>query len=290
MYIYGDFSFFRIYNIISMYRKIWKECHSSVCSIHFLSKAGTHITTFTGFRIRDYLITDDIITKFERPEKIYIKFVKEDGYSERTGKLLSYKAFKDRVVYPGGEKVPGYSIIKLDDKEFRKIPSLKCGRRINYEIGQPIAILGYYNDEGNLAIKGGIISSFFTHSDGLNYMQLDSAIQQGNAGSPIIEPENMEVIGVIAHHLSSIARSYQRIMKIFNRNLDILKTVQGKYNFDDVDPVQVLIANQYQIKHIAQEFFKTRNMRVGFAVELCNLIDYCPDMNTALDFDTREDG
>jgi len=273
-----------------MYRKIWKECHSAVCSIHFLSKAGTHITTFTGFRIRDYLITDDIITKFEHPEKVYLKFVNEDGFTERAGKSMTYKTFKERIVYPGGEKIPGYSIIRLDDKEFRKIPSLKCGRRINYEIGQPIAVLGYQNDQGNLAIKGGIISSFFTLPDGLNYIQLDSAIQQGNAGCPVIETENMEVIGVIGHHLSSLARSYHRIMKIFNRNLSILNAVQGKYSFDDVDPVQVLIANQNQIKHIAKEFFKNANVRVGFAVELCNMIDYCPDLNSTMDFDTREDG
>jgi len=273
-----------------MYRKIWKECHSSVCSIHFLSKAGTHITTFTGFRIRDYLITDDIITKFERPEKIYIKFIKEDGCTERAGKVLTYKAFKERIICLDGKKLPGYIIIRLDDKEFRKIPSLKCGRKINYEIGHPVAILGYHIDQGNLAIKGGIISSFLTLPDGLNYLQLDASIQQGNAGSPIIEAENMEVIGVICHHLASIARSYHRIMKIFNRNLDILNEVQGKYNFDDVDPVQVLIANQNQIKHIAKEFFKNTNMRVGYAVELCSLIDYCPDLDSAMDFDTREDG
>ena len=60
--------------------------------------------------------------------------------------------------------------------------------------------------------------------------------------------------------------------------------------FDDVDPVQVLIANQNQIKHIAKEFFKNANVRVGFAVELCNMIDYCPDLNSTMDFDTREDG
>lgn len=273
-----------------MYRKIWKECHLSVCSIHFLSKAGTHISTFTGFRVRDYIITDDIITKFEQPDKIYIKFVKEDGYTESAGKLLTYKAFKDHIVYPGEMKIPGYAILRIDDKEFLKIPSLKCGRKINYEIGQPVAILGYHIDQGNLAIKNGIISSLFTLPDGLNYMQIDAAVQQGNAGSPVIESGSMEVIGVIGHRLSSLARSYHRIMKIFNRNIAILKEVQGKYNYDDVDPVQVLIANQNQIKHIASEFFKHSNVRIGFAVELCNLIDYCPDMNSTLDFDIREDG
>jgi hypothetical protein len=270
-----------------MYRKIWKECHSSVCSIYFLGKAGERITTLTGFRIRDYLITDDVITKVERPDKVYLKFTNEDGYTERAGKTLTYKAFSDRILSPGDNKLPGYTIIRLDDKEFRKIPSLKCGRKINFDIGHPIAILGHHSEQGNLAIKGGIISSFFTLQDGLNYIQVDCSIHQGNAGSPLIEAENMEVIGVIGHHLKAIKRSYRNIMNIFNQNIALLNEVVGKYNFDDVDPVQVLIANQSQIKHVVKEFFQSNDMKVGFAVELCNLIDYCPDLDLAIDYETK---
>lgn len=273
-----------------MYRKIWKECHSSVCSIHFLSKAGTRIITFTGFRIRDYLITDDIIDKFTQPAKVYIRFTKADGQSEKAGKTLTYSAFKERIFHPGGKNIPGYVIIRMDDKEFKNIPSLKCSRKVDYDIGHPIAVLGYQLDQDNLTLKNGIISSFFTHQNGINYIQVDASIKQGNAGSPLIETENMEVIGVIGHQLASIARSYLRMMKIFNRNLDILKEVQGKYNFNEIDPVQVLIVNQNQIKHIATELFKTANMRVGFAVELCNLIDYCPELDTTMDLEVKQEG
>lgn len=270
-----------------MYRKIWKECHASVCSIYFLSKTGTRITTFTGFRIRDYLITDDVITRVERPEKVHLKFTHEDGYSERAGKTLTYKSFNERILSPDDNKVPGYTILRLDDKEFRKIPSLKCGMKINYEIGHPVAIIGHHDDQNNLAIKSGIISSFFTLQDGLNYIQVDSAIQHGNAGAPVIETENMEVIGVIGHHLASVSRSYRSIMNIINQNLSILNEVVGKYSFDDVDPVQALIANQSQIKHVVKEFFKSTEMRVGFAVELCNLIDYCPDLDSVNDLEVK---
>ncbi|KPK83657.1 MAG: hypothetical protein AMS27_12245 [Bacteroides sp. SM23_62_1] len=273
-----------------MYRTIWKECHSSVCSIHFLSKAGTRIITFTGFRIRDYLITDDIIDKFTQPAKVYLRFTKEDGYTERAGKAMSYTAFKERIFHPGGKIVPGYVIIRLKDNEFKNIPSLKCSRKVDYEIGHPVAVLGYQLDKDNLAIKKGIISSFFTEQNSINYIQVDASIKQGNAGSPVIETENMEVIGVIGHHLASITHSYRRLMKIFNKNLSILKEVQGKYCFEELDPVQVLIANQNQIKHIATEFFKTANMRVGFASELCNLIDYCPDLDATMDLEVKQDG
>ena len=128
-----------------------------------------------------------------------------------------------------------------------------------------------------MAIKSGIISSYFMHSDGFNTIQVDCTIKQGNAGSPLICAERLEVIGVIGHRLASIARSYKEMMRIINTNLSVLKEAEGKINMEDIDPIQVLIANQSQIKHMATEFFKTTNMRVGFAAELCNLSDYYPD-------------
>jgi len=270
-----------------MFRKIWKQVHPSVCSIHFMSKAGTRITTFTGFKIKNYLITDDVIDKFDQPDSVMLRFSMDDGCSERASKSYSFKDFKKKIIRPGGKNSPGYVIICLDDPEFKDISSLKCSRKINYEIGHPIAILGYQLEQQNLAIKGGIISSTFTHSDGLKYIQVDCSIKQGNAGSPLVDMETEEVVGVIGHRLATIAQSYKELMSIFNQNLSVLNDVKGKFNYDDIDPVQVLIANQNQIKHIANEFYKTANMRVGYAVELCSLADYCPDNEAAMDIELK---
>lgn len=270
-----------------MYRKIWNECHASVCSISFLSKAGTRITSLTGFRIRDYIITSELITRFDRPEKVYLQFVREDGFTERASKMLTYKSFKERMYRPGDAEVPGYVIIRLDDKEFRDIPSLKCYRKINCDIGQTIAILAHNAEQNNLAIKAGIISSFNNQHNGFNYLQVVSTIQNGNAGSPLIEVDNMEVIGVLGYHLVAVTRAYQMAMDIFNKNLEILNKVVGKYNFDDVDPIQALLANQLQIKKLVKEYFKTAETRVGYAVELCNLIDYCPDLDSTNDYEEK---
>ena len=155
----------------------------------------------------------------------------------------------------------------------------------------PIAVLGYQLEQENLAIKSGIISSLFRHSDGFNSIQVDCTIKQGNAGSPLIDAESLEVIGVIGHRLASIARSYRALMRIINNNLQVLKEAEGKINMEEIDPIQVLIANQNQIKHMATEFFKTTNMRVGYAAELCNLADYCPDSEdiSSIDIEMNSD-
>jgi hypothetical protein len=259
-----------------MYRKVWEHCKSSVCSIDFISNAGTKIVSFTGFKVNNYLVTDDVIDKFAKPAEILLRFT-ESASGGSISLRMRFMEFLSTKVSTGSKASPGYVLFEINRAAFRAIPPLACSKRIDHHVGQPIAVLGYELDQENLAIKGGIISSLFTQSDGFHTIQVDCTIKQGNAGSPLICAETLEVIGVIGHRLASIARDYQEMMRIINTNLKVLKEAEGKINMEDIDPIQVLIVNQNQIKHMATEFFKTTSMRVGFASELCNMADYCPD-------------
>lgn len=268
-----------------MYRIVWEKCKSSVCAIDFLSKAGTKISSFTGFKVvTGYLVTDDVIDKFTEPAEVVLRFT-EDGLSQSLSLRMSFKEFLGRKVKINERLNPGYVLFDLDLEEFKDIPALMCSKRVDHRIGQPIAVLGYQLEQENLAIKSGIISSLLKPSSGLNTIQVDCTIKQGNAGSPLIDAESHEVIGVIGHRLASIARSYQELMRIMNANLKVLKEAEGKINLEDIDPIQVLIVNQNQIKHMATEFFKSANMRVGYATELCNLADLCPDQEDISNID-----
>lgn len=259
-----------------MYRTVWEACCSSVCAINFLSDAGTRIITFTGFKVKNFLVTDDVIDKFEKPSEVSICFP-EDGLRSCADITMSFREFMKCKLNAGSKVNPGFVLFELAQKEFKDIQPLKCSKKLNYTIGHPIAVLGYQLDQDNLAIKSGIISSLFTHPDGFRSIQVDCTIKQGNAGSPLIDAETLEVIGVIGHKLASIARSYRALLRIINTNLKVLKEAEGKINMEEIDPIQVLIANQNQIKHLATEFFRTTSMRVGYAAELCNLSDYWPD-------------
>jgi len=267
-----------------MYRTVWENCKSSVCAIDFLSKAGTKITTCTGFKVTGYLVTDDVIEKFAKPAEVVLRFT-EDGLRQTLSLRMSFRDFMERKVKTNVRLNPGFVLFDIDLKEFKDIPALKCSKKVNHRIGQPIAVLGYQLEQENLAIKSGIISSLLKPTNGINTIQVDCTIKQGNAGSPLIDAENHEVIGVIGHRLASIARSYKELMRIMNTNLKVLKEAEGKINMEDIDPIQVLIVNQNQIKHMATEFFKTANMRVGYATELCNLADYCPDQEDISNID-----
>ncbi|MDK2978653.1 MAG: hypothetical protein PWP52_1367 [Bacteroidales bacterium] len=253
-----------------MYNTVWKKCQNAVCQLNFYSSSGIKIISMTGFKVNGhFLITDDYIYKIYKASEVCIRFIKDDGFTEEASVKITMSELKQRIIRSFDNKKIPFAAINIDFDEFKKIKSLKLkqpSEKIN--IGQPIALLGYQLDRENLAIKQGILSSVFLDTNGLKYLQIDSSIKQGNSGCPVIDAETCEVIGIIGHRLATITQSHKRIKQIINNNLAILKKSQGKFNVEDIDPIQVLIANQNQIKHISNEIYKTANMSIGKALDI----------------------
>jgi S1-C subfamily serine protease len=223
----------------------------------------------TGFKVNDqYMLTDENLFKIYKAVKVKIVFVNSDGYTENRSVEISMNELKRRIIKGLDKRYNAFAVIKIDFKEFKDIPSLKLSKVENNDIGENIAVLGYQLDHDNLSIKTGIISSTFMHNNGLKYLQVESNINQGNSGSPLINSETGEVIGIIGQNLASITLSHRRMKQIINNNLAILKKSQGKFNVEEIDPIQVLIANQNQIKYITNEIYKTATMSIGYALNI----------------------
>ncbi len=257
-----------------MYKTVWNKCQNSVCQLSFYSSAGIKLLSMTGFKVNDhFLITDDYLFKIYKAVKVKIKFVNSDGYTENTSVEIPMNELKKRIIKEIDKEKTSFAAINIDFEEFANIPSLKLSKNKPVEIGQGIAVLGYQLDQENLSIKTGIVSSAFKHDNGLKYLQVDSNIKQGNSGSPLINADTGEVIGIIGHKLASITQSHKRMKQIINNNLAILKKSQGKFNVEEIDPIQVLIANQNQIKHITNEIYKTATMSIGYALDISYVHD-----------------
>jgi hypothetical protein len=137
-----------------------------------------------------------------------------------------------------------------------------------------IAMIGFHEDQSNMSLKVGTVSSFVKMDNGKRYIQFEAAIKQGNSGSPIINIETGKIIGVAGYRLSTFTKAYDAFKSIIDENLRILKKSEGKMNIMDIDPIQVLIANQNQLKQISREFYKTAAMSYGFANEIYSLKNY----------------
>jgi hypothetical protein len=214
-----------------------------------------------------------MVYKIDRASDVQIAFMEEDGCTIKASIKITEKDFRMRMVKGIKENIPGFALIDINFPQFDDIPSLKLQSNKKIQVGTSVALIGHQFEHNNIALKTGILSSF-SKQNGTKYMQFDAALDRGNSGSPLFDIETGEVIGIVGQRLSSIMENYKRMIQIINNNLNLLKEAEGKINLHDIDPIQVLIANQNQIKHLAQEFFKTSSIVYGFALDINQVSEY----------------
>jgi len=243
--------------------------------------------SISGFKIGNQIVTDDMIYHVKDAEHIEIRFLLDDGATDYATAKLSYSQLLELLPNQREFDKLGICIIPADFPEFEKVPSLTLCKSCDIKIGRTIAVIGYQAEHRNMALKTGIISSHYTNSKGLGFIQYDGTVKPGNSGAPLIDVESGRVIGVVMNKESGFVKSYKELMEITDSNLKVLKEQEGKSNFFDVDLAQVLYANQSQIKHIAKEFFLNATVRVGFALEIEHVLEY---LETKMEFDLDAGG
>jgi hypothetical protein len=260
-----------------MNKKVWKNCHASICCLSFINKSGIRSVSATGFKVGDYILTDDYSYKNGDFSEVHIFFVEEDGITVKASKSMPFHDFQDSILNGSFEEPMGFSVLKGDYPEFADIPSLCLCTKKQLEIGEQTVFMGFQFEHSNLSLRSGMVSAFF-QENGRKYIEFDSTLRYGNSGSPLFCLESNMVIGIVGHRLEGLAKSYNQIMKIINDNLRMLKEGEGKINIQDIDPIQVLIASQNQIKHIAKEFYKSADIRTGFALSIKHVLAFFEEM------------
>jgi len=252
--------------MVSLYKSVWKACHSSVCSLRFLNGNNIEIVSVTGFKAGDYLFTHDMVNRMQKAEFVEIKFVKEDGHTIAALERLSTHDFLERVITSYDQEITGFSVISLADLAFHDIPSLQFAVNRHIYIGQAVALVGYQYDNPSLTIKSGILSTVI-HRNGNRYLQFDGSTIWGNSGSPLIDLKTNEVLGIIGYKLDRKNKSYEKMMEISSSNIKMLEKAQGEFEVAGVDPIQVLIAWQKQILQLAAEIYKASGSGIGVAID-----------------------
>ncbi len=257
-----------------MYRDIWTKCNQSVAAINFIDENGIEIGYFSGFKISRYLITDAGFQELKRAQVAVIKFMSDDGFTVKASKKFPYAELLNRVINKHDKTADQFAVIDIDFEEFAEIQSLYFEINREPEIGMGLALLGYQFDQPNLTIKAGVLSSVLHFPEERKYLQFDGHIKKGNAGSPLIDITTGNVVGIIGFKLSRAVKTYNQLKSIINSNIDLLKKAEGEFNISEVDPIQVLIVNQNQIKQLAGEIYKSASLSSSYALSSWNIYNF----------------
>ncbi|MFO8022030.1 MAG: serine protease [Perlabentimonas sp.] len=257
-----------------MFSNVWKSAFASVCQLKFINERGVTIDSLTGFKVNKHLVTSQHAFCVKRAHKVEIRFVDADANTVTASTKIPYVEFIKEHRIGVAEDTGHYAIFDIDLQEFENIPSLKLSERHNFNIGSQVAFLAYSCDYSNLAIKTGILSSVYSNAEGLRFIQFDGPVGSGNSGAPLIDPKTNEVLGIVTRRNTPAATVHEQLMQIVSDNLVELKKVESSVKFGDIDPIQVLIANQNQLKHLAKIIYRHSTHSVSHAVTLDRIISF----------------
>jgi V8-like Glu-specific endopeptidase len=253
----------------------WNTCHAAICSISFLNAEGNKISSGTGFKVGETLVTNNHVFACPGAASVELMFVEADGYTIRARKTIAYSNFYGRLL----DALPGnswdHAILRLDDTEFSVVPSLELGTNESVSIGSAVAILGFQFDQANLSIKTGIISSRFERT-GVKYLQLDASVNHGNSGGPLIDMSTNRVIGIVTRKHTGLTEAFDELVSSFDGNIQALEAsmVGGGMTLMGINPIEVLAVSQRQLKLATKEIKRSANVGIGYAYQLEKILEY----------------
>ena len=257
-----------------MYSNVWKSCYASVCQLNFLNERGVTIDSLTGFKVKNFLVSSQHAFCVEKAHKVEVVFVDSDANTITASMRIPYSEFIKELRIGVSNNCGHYAVFNIDLPDFENIPSLSLSEQRNFVIGSSVASLSYTYGYSNLALKTGIISSVYSNKEGIRFLQYDGQVSYGNSGAPLIDPNTLEVIGIVTRRNTPAAKAYNQLMEITSTNLAELRKVESSVKFGDIDPIQVLIANQNQLKHLANIIYKHSSNSISHAVMLDRILSF----------------
>ncbi len=264
------------------YSKQWINFHKGICSIDFFGSSNSRLMGVTGFRSENQIFTSDYIYKDQDCREVRIRFYEADGLMVFKELIFSYERFSEFIPQKNTLGNLGVGVINLPEQDLKGTVSLNFCGSCNPLIGTVAACIGYQYEHHNLSMKQAIISGHVINESNLSFIQFDGTVRPGFSGAPLLSIETGDVIGIVSNREMNEVKIYRDITGIVEQNLEQLSRVEGEWVVNDIDPIQVLIANQNQIKHLARQFFYNYTGKTGYALEINHVTEH---FENNIDFD-----
>ncbi|MCE2745637.1 MAG: serine protease [Burkholderiales bacterium] len=248
---------------------LWRQCQAAICSLTF-ENANGRITSGSGFKVGDYLITNNHVIQVTDARRIVIRSVNADSHTTALDISFGHLEFRTFLVEGDPETAWDFAILRIPGPEFQALPSLELAEEDEIEVGSQIAIFGYQFDQAQLSMHMGYLASQYFRA-GVHYLQLDSSVNHGNSGGPLIDAVTGKVRGIVTRKATGLTQQFDALLHSFQQNINQLQVMQqggARAIIAGLDPVAAMLATQTQMQRIAQEIGRSANVGIGYAYHI----------------------
>ena len=257
-----------------MFAEAWRKSRNSVCVLRFYNEKGTLADTLSGFKVNNSLVTAEDAFFVKKATKVVVSFCSDSSDSPMASLEIPYNEFVADFGVGLKRNGEGYAVFNIDLPEFEDVPSLQFASCAEAPIGSELLFIGYQEGLPCQFMKRVFVTSSFRNTFDRLTLVLDGNFGYGNSGGPVIDPQTGKVLGIVNRRITAAAKCFDRLVGTINDNIGMLKQIEGRFVLDKVDPVQVLIVNQNQLKFLSKNIYQHSNSLQAFAILPEPLIGY----------------
>lgn len=261
---------------MSSFDTLYSRVCTGVVHLNFFA-SGKRISAGTGFILNQRLVTNNHVAICPSADTVKIRTLLNDRKNTNDGLVIPYSRFQTCLVSGSPENQFDYAILEIPELQSMGLHSFHVEKMTLPEIGREYAILGYPLDHYNLTIHRGIISSFYEKC-GVQIVQLDASVNNGNSGGPLIEPNGGGVIGIITRKNTGLTDTFRELQETLDRNATFIQQATSGMTFSlgGFEPTKAAIATQMQLKRLCAEIERSANTGIGYAFSIGHLAQQNP--------------
>lgn len=239
------------------------KVRSGVIHLNFMV-GQERVASGSGFILNGHLVTNNHVFAGPSNSVVVLRYHPNAAGAAEDLAQLPYPVFAGSLVSGSDPGNLDFAILKIPGVDVSGLHSFKLGDAGALSIGQSVAFLGFPLEHANLVCHAGIVSSFY-QSGPASVIQLDASVNQSNSGGPLIHPESGEVLGIITRKGTGLSRLFEQLLAVFDQNVKALESAKSVMKIAGVDPVEVAIVAQNQMKALAAEILRSSNVGIGYA-------------------------
>lgn len=248
------------------------QVRSGVVHLNFF-RNGERVSAGTGFMLKGYLVTNNHVYAASSADEVMIRLHDSDPKNRCDGIRIEYQTFQGYLEVGAPKSSYDYAVFTVPELKGRDLYQFDFERITTPCLGREYAILGYPLDHYNLTLHRGIVSSFFERN-GVQVIQLDASVNNGNSGGPLIELTDGNVVGIVTRKQTGFSDIFDQLKATIKSNIENLRNAAlAPIPIQGVNPNEGLREGQEQLLKLCSQLERSANTGIGYAFSIEHLAE-----------------